>query len=109
MTALPRFYILGGFLGAGKTTTLLHLARRFHEAGRRVGLAGLSQSNLRRPVSARLTLNARAHCATEELRAIAEAACDSIFPRFAADVRVVSSASFRPGRPVPIHRDPLPV
>lgn len=36
--SLPRFLVIGGFLGAGKTTTLLHLARRFHEQGKRVGL-----------------------------------------------------------------------
>ena len=33
-----RFLVIGGFLGAGKTTALLRLARSFHERGRKVGL-----------------------------------------------------------------------
>lgn len=32
------FLVIGGFLGAGKTTALLRLAQRYHELGKRVGL-----------------------------------------------------------------------
>lgn len=35
---MTRFILLGGFLGAGKTTALLRLARTYAEAGRRVGI-----------------------------------------------------------------------
>jgi G3E family GTPase len=38
MTALPRFLVVGGFLGAGKTTALLALASHFHREGLKVGL-----------------------------------------------------------------------
>src|SRR5580765_6480293 len=34
----PRLLIVGGFLGAGKTTALLALAREFHREGKRVAL-----------------------------------------------------------------------
>jgi G3E family GTPase len=34
----PRFIMLGGFLGAGKTTTLLRLAQVLQRAGKRVGI-----------------------------------------------------------------------
>ena len=34
----PRLIVLGGFLGAGKTTTLVALAKRFVDAGQRVGI-----------------------------------------------------------------------
>src|SRR5262249_7931263 len=33
-----RFVLVGGFLGSGKTTTLLRLARHYTAAGRRVGV-----------------------------------------------------------------------
>ncbi len=33
-----RLIVAGGFLGAGKTTALVRLARQFHDRGRRVGL-----------------------------------------------------------------------
>jgi G3E family GTPase len=33
-----RFLVIGGFLGAGKTTALLRLARDYHDQGKRVGL-----------------------------------------------------------------------
>lgn len=36
--ATARYIMVGGFLGAGKTTAVLQLARRLHERGRRVGL-----------------------------------------------------------------------
>ena len=38
------FLIVGGFLGAGKTTAMLQLARRFTGQGRRVGLIANDQS-----------------------------------------------------------------
>lgn len=34
----PRFIMLGGFLGAGKTTTILRMAQYFQKMGKRVGL-----------------------------------------------------------------------
>ena len=38
MNAPARYIMLGGFLGAGKTTTLIHLAKHLQDAGRRVGI-----------------------------------------------------------------------
>jgi G3E family GTPase len=38
MSKKVRFVVVGGFLGAGKTTALLRLARTLHERGERVGL-----------------------------------------------------------------------
>src|SRR5687768_9214468 len=35
---MTRVVILGGYLGAGKTTTLLRLARRLGSSGRKVGI-----------------------------------------------------------------------
>lgn len=35
---VTRFVMLGGFLGAGKTTALLHKAREYVEAGKLVGI-----------------------------------------------------------------------
>ncbi len=37
MTNCTRLIILGGFLGSGKTTTLLRLARHYTDTGRSVG------------------------------------------------------------------------
>jgi Ni2+-binding GTPase involved in maturation of urease and hydrogenase len=34
----PRLMVVGGFLGAGKTTALIRLAKSFHDDGKRVGL-----------------------------------------------------------------------
>ena len=39
-----RFIMIGGFLGAGKTTTLARLARHYAESGRRVGLVTNDQA-----------------------------------------------------------------
>ncbi|MBS0208576.1 MAG: cobalamin biosynthesis protein P47K [Planctomycetes bacterium] len=36
MSNAPRFIMIGGFLGAGKTTTIARLARRFQSLGKRV-------------------------------------------------------------------------
>jgi G3E family GTPase len=41
----PRFIMLGGFLGAGKTTTLLHLALHLQRLGVRVGLITNDQAD----------------------------------------------------------------
>ena len=38
MEGKARFVVVGGFLGAGKTTALLRLGKTWHEHGRRVGL-----------------------------------------------------------------------
>jgi G3E family GTPase len=38
ITADPLFIMLGGFMGAGKTTTLLRLAQHFQRQGRKVGI-----------------------------------------------------------------------
>src|SRR5437763_4312393 len=43
MTRL-RFIMIGGFLGAGKTTTISRLARRYLDQGRRVGLVTNDQA-----------------------------------------------------------------
>jgi len=40
-----RFVLLGGFLGAGKTTALLRLARRYASAGKRVGVITNDQAD----------------------------------------------------------------
>jgi G3E family GTPase len=53
----------------------------------------------------RLTLNARVHVAPDDLKRAAERALAQVLPRFGADAKLVESAHFRPGRPVPIHRD----
>lgn len=37
-TSAPRYIMIGGFLGAGKTTTVARLARRLADQGLRVGL-----------------------------------------------------------------------
>jgi G3E family GTPase len=41
----PRYIMVGGFLGAGKTTAISQLARRLTDAGRRVGLITNDQSH----------------------------------------------------------------
>lgn len=41
----PRYVMIGGFLGAGKTTAILQLAKRLHEQGRKVGLITNDQSS----------------------------------------------------------------
>ena len=41
----PRYVMIGGFLGAGKTTAILQLARRLQEQQRRVGLITNDQSS----------------------------------------------------------------
>jgi Ni2+-binding GTPase involved in maturation of urease and hydrogenase len=40
-----RYIMIGGFLGAGKTTAMARLARRFTEQGKRVGLISNDQSS----------------------------------------------------------------
>jgi G3E family GTPase len=40
----PRYIMIGGFLGAGKTTAMLQLAQQLTEAGKRVGLITNDQS-----------------------------------------------------------------
>ena len=40
-----RFIMIGGFLGAGKTTTLARLARTYQERGHKVGLVTNDQAN----------------------------------------------------------------
>ena len=44
MTGLARYLMIGGFLGAGKTTAMIELARYLHGRGRRVGLITNDQS-----------------------------------------------------------------
>ena len=43
-TAPPRYIMIGGFLGAGKTTAAVQLARRLTDRGMRVGLISNDQS-----------------------------------------------------------------
>ena len=42
--ALPRFVMIGGFLGAGKTTTVARLARHYQSQGLRVGIVTNDQA-----------------------------------------------------------------
>jgi Ni2+-binding GTPase involved in maturation of urease and hydrogenase len=42
--AAPRFIMVGGFLGAGKTTTVARLARHFQQQGKRVGIVTNDQA-----------------------------------------------------------------
>src|SRR5215475_7499008 len=42
--AKPRYIMIGGFLGAGKTTAILQLAQKLHSEGTRVGLITNDQS-----------------------------------------------------------------
>ena len=44
MATKPRYIMVGGFLGAGKTTALLRLAERFRDRGQRVGFITNDQS-----------------------------------------------------------------
>ncbi|HET6422317.1 MAG TPA: GTP-binding protein [Planctomycetaceae bacterium] len=41
----PRYVMIGGFLGAGKTTAILQLAKRLRDQGQRVGLITNDQSS----------------------------------------------------------------
>ena len=43
--ARARYIMIGGFLGAGKTTAMARLARRFTDLGKRVGLISNDQSS----------------------------------------------------------------
>ncbi len=52
----------------------------------------------------RLVLNARAHIAPDDLRAAAGNALARVLAALGATHRLLDSAHFRPGRPVPIHR-----
>jgi G3E family GTPase len=44
MTAAPRFIMIGGFLGAGKTTTIARLAAHFREQGKNVAIVTNDQA-----------------------------------------------------------------
>ncbi len=44
MTDTPRFIMIGGFLGAGKTTTIARLARRFQAQGKHVAIVTNDQA-----------------------------------------------------------------
>src|SRR5580698_2808702 len=44
MSDIPRFIIIGGFLGAGKTTTIARLARRFQAQGKRIAIVTNDQA-----------------------------------------------------------------
>src|SRR5580698_227301 len=45
MSDIPRFIIIGGFLGAGKTTTIARLARRFQAQGKRIAIVTNDQAS----------------------------------------------------------------
>ncbi|MEM8734459.1 MAG: GTP-binding protein, partial [Planctomycetota bacterium] len=45
MTEAPRFILIGGFLGAGKSTTVGRLARTYTEQGKRVAIVTNDQTN----------------------------------------------------------------
>ena len=40
----PRFIMIGGFLGAGKTTAIARLAHRYQSQGKRVGIVTNDQA-----------------------------------------------------------------
>ncbi len=44
MTTSPRFIMIGGFLGAGKTTTIARLAQHFQSQGKKVGIVTNDQA-----------------------------------------------------------------
>lgn len=44
MTSNPRFIMIGGFLGAGKTTTIARLAHHYQSQGKRVGIVTNDQA-----------------------------------------------------------------
>ncbi|MFO0067589.1 MAG: GTP-binding protein, partial [Pirellulaceae bacterium] len=44
MSGDPRFIMVGGFLGAGKTTTIARLARHYQEQGKRVAIVTNDQA-----------------------------------------------------------------
>jgi Ni2+-binding GTPase involved in maturation of urease and hydrogenase len=45
MTSNPKFIMIGGFLGAGKTTTVGRLAKHFHAQGKRVAIVTNDQAS----------------------------------------------------------------
>lgn len=105
----PRFIMLGGFLGAGKTTALLRLAHHLQKAGRRVGIitndqaAGLVDTALMEELKkGSLIVNLRAEGAPELLAAAVKAALKKN-PR-GLSVELTQAESFRPGQPTPTHR-----
>lgn len=55
--------------------------------------------------AARVVINARVHTDPAVIRAAADAACAEVFPQFGIAGLERAAAQFRPGRPVPIHRD----
>ncbi len=58
--------------------------------------------------SGRLVVNARVHLDPERLRAAVERALQRVLAPLHATATVLDAAQFRPGRPVPIHRDLSP-
>jgi len=65
----------------------------------------LSVASGLRPRSARLVVNARVAIDPQELRALADAVLAAELARVGVRSTLDESAQFRPGRPVPIHRD----
>ena len=48
MTTAPRFIMIGGFLGAGKTTTIARLASHFRAEGKNVATGHFLSQVMRR-------------------------------------------------------------
>ncbi len=74
----PCFILVGGSLGAGKTTTIARLARTYTDQGEKIGIVTNDQAIVRQRLS--------------------DAAAS-----MGGTVRVDSIQSFRPSRPVPTH------
>ena len=119
-----RYVMIGGFLGAGKTTSILRAAEWFTARGLRVGLVtndqagGLVDTALVRSAAVaelshrltdpldvgRLLINLRAEADPAILEVAVREALETVRGDLAAGV--IHSEHFRPGRPVPTHRIP---
>jgi hypothetical protein len=92
-----RFAMVGGFLGAGKTTTLARLARFYEGQGQRVALVTNDQAA---DLVDTKSLRAQGLAVERAVRRAVEEACSvcKASPAFG------KTQSFRPGRPTPTHR-----
>ena len=74
-----RFILVGGFLGAGKTTALLRLAERLKREGRRVGLITNDQTIRDRPETVRALVTAVGVASAAQLRGSDTATLKAVF------------------------------
>ena len=119
MTKRITLAVLGGFLGSGKTTTLLRLARHYTAAGRSVGIVTndqaenlvdsrrppeLSRAGNRMAEAGHLLINARSESEPARLREVVEWALADLASRRTFRVVPAGLASFAPARPEPTYR-----